>query len=189
MIRLVVILLAASVIIFIAALTTSAVLAPTPIGPSVAPDPLTHQAAVVQVYGADVWGVRGHFAIHTWIATKGVDDNTYTIYQVIGWRLRREGTVVSITQGSPDRPWFRSPPLLLHEVHGDEAAALVPKIAEAANAYPYDKEYIMWPGPNSNSFIEWIALEVPQLGLSLPAKAIGKNWMQDTYPLRLARHN
>jgi hypothetical protein len=40
----------------------------------------------------------------------------------------------------------------------------------------------MWPGSNSNSFIEWIALEVSELDLSLPAKAIGKNWMQDTHP-------
>jgi hypothetical protein len=40
----------------------------------------------------------------------------------------------------------------------------------------------MWPGPNSNSFTAWIALEVPQLGLQLPTKAIGKQWMQDEYP-------
>ncbi|NKB99941.1 MAG: DUF3750 domain-containing protein [Pseudomonadales bacterium] len=182
MMRFAIILLVGGAILFFTALTTSAVLKPTPIGPSVAPDPQTHRGAVVQVYGADVWGVRGHFAIHTWIATKDVDENTYTIYQVIGWRLRREGTAVSITKGSPDRPWFRSSPLLLHELRGVEAEVLIPKISEAAKSYPYDREYVMWPGPNSNSFIEWIALEVPELGLSLPAKAIGKNWMQDTYP-------
>jgi hypothetical protein len=39
----------------------------------------------------------------------------------------------------------------------------------------------MWPGPNSNSFVAWIALEVPDLGLDLPAKAIGQGWMQDQY--------
>ena len=39
----------------------------------------------------------------------------------------------------------------------------------------------MWPGPNSNSFTAWIALEVPELGLRLPAKAIGQSWMQQNY--------
>jgi hypothetical protein len=45
----------------------------------------------------------------------------------------------------------------------------------------------MWPGPNSNSFIEWIVLEVPGLGFNLPAKAIGKNWMQETYSEVISR--
>lgn len=181
MIRVTIILLAIGAILYSLALTTSAALKPTPIGPPVAPDPATNREAIVQVYGADVWGVRGRFAIHTWVATKDVNESTYTIYQVIGWRLRREGTAVSITQGSPDKPWFRSLPVLLHEVRGPQATALVPKVAQAALDYPYDKEYVMWPGPNSNSFTQWIALEVPELGLNLPAKAIGKNWMQENH--------
>lgn len=182
MIRVIITLVAGAAILFLAAVVTSAALKPTSIGPAIAPKPTLHRDAIVQVYGADVWGLRGHFAIHTWIATKGLNETTYTIYQVIGWRLRREGTAMSITQGSPDKPWYRSPPVLLHEVRGNQAEALVLKVAQAADTYPYAKEYVMWPGPNSNSFIEWIALEVPELGLLLPTKAIGKNWMQDTHP-------
>jgi hypothetical protein len=165
-----------------AATGTSLLISPSPFGPAIAPDPETHAGPVIQVYGADVWGVRGHFAIHTWVATKNRGEPTYTIYQVIGWRLQREGTAVSITQGMPDRPWFRSPAILLHEVKGPAAAALIPQVAQAARDYPYAGEYVMWPGPNSNSFTEWIAQEVPELELDLPFKAIGKNWMQATYP-------
>lgn len=183
MIRLALILLAIAAILYSVALTTSAALKPTPAGPPIAPDPEVHPQAIIQVYGADVWGVRGRFAIHTWVATKGVNEPTYTIYQVIGWRLRREGSSVSIAQDRPDKPWFRSPPVLLHEVRGQQASKLVPKIAQAALSYPYEKEYVMWPGPNSNSFTQWIALEVPELGLTLPAKAIGKNWMQENHPM------
>lgn len=182
MIRLTIILLAIGAILYSVALTTSAALKPTPIGPPIAPQPVTNREAIVQVYGADVWGVRGRFAIHTWVATKDVNEPNYTIYQVIGWRLRRDGTAVSIAQGSPDKPWFGSPPVLLHEVRGQQATILVPKIALAALAYPYENEYVMWPGPNSNSFTQWIALEVPELGLLLPAKAIGKNWMLENHP-------
>jgi hypothetical protein len=38
-----------------------------------------------------------------------------------------------------------------------------------------------FPGPNSNSFVAWIALEVPELGLYLTAKALGRTWMNWTY--------
>lgn len=162
-------------------MTATFALVPTTVGEAIAPDPKTFTEAVVQVYGADVWGVRGRFAIHTWIATKARNAGTYRIYQVIGWRLRRGQSVVSITQGMPDKPWFRSSPMLLHEVLGQSAEALVERIHAAALSYPYPDEYTMWPGPNSNSFTAWIGLEVPELGLSLPAKAIGKSWMTDEY--------
>ena len=161
---------------------TSRLLEPVPIGAAVAPDPTTTVEPVVQVYGADVWGFRGFFAIHTWVATKAEAADDYTIYQVIGWHLRRRGTVLSITEGRPDRPWFRSPPMLLFERRGEGTGTLVAAIHEAAVSYPHQQEYTMWPGPNSNSFTEWIALRVPELGLRLPAKAIGKSWMQSNLP-------
>lgn len=157
-------------------------LTPEAVGDAVAPDPQQYTDAVVQVYGADVWGVRGHFAIHTWIATKARGDTTYRIYQVIGWKLRSVGTAVAISQGKPDKPWFRSPPILLHQVLGDDAQPLVEQIHRAALRYPYAREYTMWPGPNSNSFTSWIGLEVPDLQLQLPAKALGDAWMQANYP-------
>ncbi len=157
----------------------SVALEPTPAGPPVAPLPEQHTEAVVQVYGADVWGFRGNFAIHTWLAVKAEGARTYTSYQVIGWR--RETSKVSITTGMPDRPWFRSPPILLHEVKGPRAQALIEPIQQAVASYPWAETYTMWPGPNSNSFIAWIALEVPELGLNLPTKAIGQGWMQDNH--------
>ena len=160
---------------------TSWALQPEPAGAAFAPDPGTHKDAVIQVYGADVWGFRGRFAIHTWIATKAKDASSYTIYQVIGWRLRRAGTVVSVSEGAPSKPWFGSQPILLHELHGDEADALIDRVAAAAKSYPFPREYTMWPGPNSNSFMAWVALEVPELGLKLPAKAVGQSWMQQNY--------
>ena len=156
-------------------------LEPTVVGPPVAPDPLEHEAPVVQVYGADVWGVRGRVAIHTWVATKAADEPTYEIAQVIGWRQRRGQSVVSITQGMPDRPWFRSPPLLLYERRGVEADALVERVREAVRSYPYADQYTMWPGPNSNSFTAWVALEVPELDLELPLKALGASWMRANF--------
>lgn len=161
---------------------TSMALEPAGIGEARAPDPETHPAPVVQVYGADVWGFRGNFAIHTWVAVKGLNEPAYTIYQVIGWRLRRGRPVVSISEGNPAKPWFGAPAVLLHERRGPGTQPLVDAIRAAVAAYPFSHDYKMWPGPNSNSFVAWIGLEVPDLGLALPAKAIGQSWMQRTHP-------
>ena len=161
---------------------SSMALEPAAVGTARAPDPARYPDAVVQVYGADVWGWRGRFAIHTWIATKGRDAETYDIYQVIGWRERSGRPVLSRTTGNPARHWYGSPPVLLHEVRGNAAETLVPKIRNAVDRYPFDREYTMWPGPNSNSFTAWVGLEVPELGLDLPAKAIGQSWMKRQYP-------
>jgi len=161
---------------------TSWALEPEPFGVAGAPDPVNHQDAIIQVYGADVWGFRGNFAIHTWIATKAHGAADYQIYQVIGWRLRRGRSVVSITEGNPAKPWYGSPAILLHEIRGAEAEKLIDNVHDAAVRYPFDMEYKMWPGPNSNSFTAWIGLEVPELELDLPVKAIGQSWMNATYP-------
>ncbi|MEM7099919.1 MAG: DUF3750 domain-containing protein [Pseudomonadota bacterium] len=179
--RLVIGLLGFGAFCFVGLWVTSKMLEPVPIGPADAPDPASFKDAVVQVYGADVWGVRGHFAIHTWVATKAVGASTYDIYQVIGWRLRRTGRAVDISKGLPDRPWFRSAPILLHEIKGEPARALIEPIRRAVSSYPFHGEYTMWPGPNSNSFTQWIAMEVPELQLSLPTKAIGAGWMRSNY--------
>ena len=172
----------AAIAVFVSATAlASQLLKPTPHGPAIAPNPTDTPEAVIQVYGADVWGFRGFFAIHTWVATKAAYAATYNTYQVIGWHLRQRGTVLSITQGPPDRPWFRSPPILLYERRGTDVDSMVQAVHQAALSYPHQQEYTMWPGPNSNSFTEWVALSVPELELELPAKAIGKSWMQSNY--------
>lgn len=158
-----------------------ALLKPTSVGAAVAPSPAEYPDAVVQVYGADVWGVRGRFAVHTWIATKAPHADTYTIYHVLGWRKLRGMSVVSIDDGVPNQKWFGSEPTLLLDQRGEKARELVAQIDKAARQYPFPNEYVMWPGPNSNSFTAWIGLKVPALKLVLPAKALGKNWMKSNF--------
>ena len=175
--------LLAFAVLFAASLwATSLAIEPQPVGESRAPDPAAHPGAVVQVYGADVWGFRDHFAIHTWVATKGENEPEYTIHQVIGWRARRGRPVLAESRGDPARPWFGSPAVLLLDARGPDAQALVEQVRAAVGSYPFASEYRMWPGPNSNSFVAWIALEVPALKLDLPVKAIGQAWMRNAYP-------
>lgn len=147
----------------------------------IAPDPHVTEAAVLQVYGAGVYGWRGLVADHTWIATKPSGASHYTVYQVIGWLQRRGLPVVSIKAGIPDRHWWGSKPKLLLDLQGSGVDELIDRVDAAARGYPYANEYVMWPGPNSNSFIAWIALEIPELDLELSWRAIGKGWMEDNY--------
>ena len=147
----------------------------------IAPDPQQLQEAILQVYGADAYGWRGLFAIHTWFAVKKAGAANYTTYQVVGWRLNRGLPALSVQEDIPDRYWFGSEPELLLEYRGDEAGIMIEKLDKAARSYPFPNEYTLWPGPNSNSFSAWIALEVPELKLELPFKAIGKNWMLENY--------
>ncbi len=57
------------------------------------------------------------------------------------------------------------------------AAAAIPRIEAAVASYPYDREYSMWPGPNSNTFTAHVGREVPDLAMDLPTTAIGKDFL------------
>ncbi len=87
-----------------------------PVG--LAPDPAATPEAVVQVYGARTWGWRGTFGVHTWVAVKPANAAAYTVYEVIGWRLRWADSVVEIHERAPDARWYGSVP----ELYSDSAA-------------------------------------------------------------------
>ena len=144
-----------------------------------APDPWSTPEAIVQVYAARTWGWKGSFGVHTWIAVKAPEAKSYTVYEVIGWKLRWSRTSLSVTDRTPDAHWYGSAPELLAEKRGDEANVLIPKIEDAVRAYPYAGEYAVWPGPNSNTFTAWVSRAVPELKLDLPPTAIGKDFLGD----------
>ena len=134
---------------------------------------------VVLAYRAKVWGIRGLVADHTWLATKEEGAADYTVYEVIGWRRFRDMPVVRVAQDMPDRRWFGATPIPMVDIRGPEAAGLIAKINDAVARYPYPESYSAFPGPNSNTFTAWVAHEVPELGLDLPLRAIGKNYPFD----------
>jgi hypothetical protein len=146
-----------------------------PVG--LAPDPATTPEAVVQVYGARALRWRGYFGVHTWIAVKPSQAPAYTVYEVIGWRLRWSETALAIHQRAPDGRWFGNEPELLAERRGEGVDTLIERIDRVARAYPYAHEYRLWPGPNSNTFTAWVARAVPELELDLPPTAIGKDYL------------
>ena len=153
-----------------------------------APNPSQHSMAVVHVYAADAWGWRGWFATHPWIATKRNGESRYTIYDVIGWRGGQGRPVLSIYQDIPDRHWFGSKPKLLVSHTGPQAEALIAKIRQAALSYPWKNEYKVFPGPNSNTFVAWVASQVPELNLTMPFSAIGSGYISNYQPVSPAQN-
>jgi hypothetical protein len=145
-----------------------------------APDPATHRDAVVQVYAARTFGWRGAFAVHTWLAAKPVDADHYTRYEVIGWYARSGRSAVSVTQSrTPDTEWFSAPPKLLRDLRGADAEAVIGKLDAAVASYPHPDAYRAWPGPNSNTFLAHLGRAIPEMRLTMPSTAIGKDYLPD----------
>jgi uncharacterized protein DUF3750 len=145
-----------------------------PVG--LAPDPAITPEPVVQVYAARVIGWRGVFGVHTWVAVKPAAAREYTVYEVIGWRLRWQDTALVVRHRAPDARWFGSAPELIAEKRGAGVEELIVRIDAAAQAYPWAGEYTLWPGPNSNTFTAWVLRAVPELEADLPPTAIGKDY-------------
>jgi Protein of unknown function (DUF3750) len=103
---------------------------------------------------------------------------TWTRYDVVGW-----GNPVRTNGWAPDGRWFGDTPMVLADVKGAEAAALIPKIEAAIKAYPFAHagDYRIWPGPNSNSFTAAVLRAVPELGVALPPNAVGRDFRASLY--------
>jgi hypothetical protein len=145
-----------------------------PVG--LAPAPALNPEPIVQVYAARVIGWRGAFGVHTWVAVKPTAAPEYTVYEIIGWRLRWQDTALAIRHRAPDARWFGAAPELVAEKRGAGVEDLIARIDRAALTYPWADEYTTWPGPNSNTFTAWVLRAVPELEADLPPTAIGKDY-------------
>jgi len=148
-----------------------------PVG--LAPEPQEVREAVIQVYGARTVGWKGYFGVHTWVAVKPTDAERWTVYEVVGWQLRWSDTAVRVSHRAPDGRWFGSAPELYADKRGPEVDALIARIEEAVEKYPFAKEYGLWPGPNSNTFTAYLTRHVPEIEADLPGTAIGKDYLRD----------
>jgi hypothetical protein len=63
---------------------------------------------------------------------------------------------------------------LLSEWSGDDARRLI-EVMRQPETYPEHSTYVMWPGPNSNSYARWV-LEQAGVSADLHPRMIGKDW-------------
>ncbi len=137
--------------------------------------------AAVRVYAAPTVRWRGIFAVHCWIVLKPEGAPTYTRYDYTAWGepIRRNGF-------EPDGRWFGSVPQTVFAADGPAAAALIPRLQAAIDAYKFRNvgDYHAWPGPNSNTFVAAVLAATPEVKVALPPNAIGKDYPYDGRWLR-----
>ncbi|NQZ07507.1 MAG: DUF3750 domain-containing protein, partial [Algicola sp.] len=57
---------------------------------------------------------------------------------------------------------------------GDKATVLAAILRDSPSRYPFKARYHYWPGPNSNTYVQWILTEA-KLDHQLIPQGIGKN--------------
>jgi hypothetical protein len=99
-------------------------------------------------------------------------------FDVVGW-----GQPVRSNGWVPDGRWFGDTPRVLADVRGPQATALIPKVKAAIEAYNYNHagDYRVWPGPNSNTFTATLLRAVPELAVTLPSNAVGKDFRSSPF--------
>jgi len=130
--------------------------------------------AAVYVMAARSGRWKGIFAVHHWIVVKPRRASTYDRFEVVGW-----GRPVRHNAYDPDGRWYSSEPEIVRQLHGADAETAIPRIIAAARNYKWSMpgDYVVWPGPNSNTFVAAIARAVPELGAELDPTGVGKDWL------------
>lgn len=137
-----------------------------------------HPQARVIIFSGRTGGWKGVVAVHSWAVIKRENAPAWTRYDVVGW-----GNPLRINGWAPDGRWFGDKPSVVADVHGAQAAALIPKLEAAIKTYEFRNagDYRIWPGPNSNSFIAALLRAAPELGVALPPNAIGRDFRDGFY--------
>src|SRR4051795_8344882 len=142
------------------------------------PPAKSHPAARVLGMSARTGRWKGIFATHRWIVIKRENAYSWSRYDVVGW-----GNPVRTNGWAPDGRWYGNMPTVLADVSGPEAAALIPRIEQAVKGYAFANygDYRIWPGPNSNTFVATVLRAAPELGVTMPPNAIGRDYRPYPY--------
>lgn len=118
-------------------------------------------------------GLKGAFSVHSWLVIKRSANSGYDRYDKVGW-----GRPVRKNAYAADGRWYSNTPEIITVITGSRAAPLVEKAEAAIAGYPYTKrgDYTIWPGPNSNSFVAHVLKSVPELSITLPSNAVGRDY-------------
>lgn len=153
----------------------------------IAPKAADLNESIYQIYVARAFSWRGYFATHPWVSWKRKVDSSYTVAQVTSWGLRRpSGMALTVENDLPDRFWYGNAPQLIFEARGEKADRMIERIEKLISEYPYKNKYTLWPGPNSNTFVDYVIRNTPEVTVELPPHAIGKDYLVDSYLFALS---
>ncbi len=129
--------------------------------------------ATIAILAARTGGLKGAFAVHSWIVVRRAGQNGFDRYDKVGW-----GQPVRKNSYPADGRWYSNDPRIVRLVRGAAAEALIARVEAAIASYPYNQRggYRLYPGPNSNSFVQHVIWQVPALEAQLPSNAVGRDY-------------
>jgi Protein of unknown function (DUF3750) len=114
------------------------------------------------------------FSDHMSLVFKGDNAVAWTRFDVVGWGkpVRQDAYVA-------DAFWYGNRPHVIYKLEGEGAAKLIPAIENAIHDYPNATEgsYVIWPGPNSNTFVSWVVRHTDGFDAELSSAAVGKDYL------------
>ena len=132
----------------------------------------------VELWAAKIPGLPGIFADHYWLLVlRGVESSHNQTCD--RWEIWQHPHQNSSCWGhlhknllDPYQGVGNGQSRLIQKWLNDDALLMVKKIESSPSNYPFIQRYRYWPGPNSNTFAQWVVSDKMELG----ARAIGKSF-------------
>ena len=122
----------------------------------------------------------GLIAIHYWFVILDYDyHERWEIWQskhlvTTSWGHLHQN-LMTVTQGVGNGDSWRET-----QWQGESAEILTEIIRESPSKYPYNHLYRYYPGPNSNTYAQWI-LDEANISYSLESRGLGRNYLKYTH--------
>jgi Protein of unknown function (DUF3750) len=117
----------------------------------------------------------GLIAVHYWfVIREGKQEERWEI-----WQTKQVGKIswghlhLNLMKG--DRGVGNGDSVLENQWHNSSAQKITDIIRASPQIYPYNYLYRYYPGPNSNTYVQWI-LDKAEISYNLSIRGIGKNY-------------
>ena len=114
------------------------------------------------------------FAEHSWVDVRGPDDSSWQRVELISRSSGVRMLELSAKDAYSDTRWLGRAVHVVRCFRGPQAERLRRQILDVAPHYPDEAHYRAFPGPNSNTFIEWLCRAVDGLDVARYSSAGGK---------------
>ena len=129
--------------------------------------------ALVRLYAAPVLGTR-NVAIHAWFIVKHADSTVFHRWE--GWEFSSEPYgYVGLDQVPLDYD-LGTGDHVVAELRGTDAERVIAFIELQSPSYPCRNEYAWFPGPNSNTYVQWV-LNGSGWNVDLSPAALGADYV------------
>ena len=133
---------------------------------------------IVELRAARVPGWSGFVADHHWLLVLREFDGQH--YEACDrWEIWQHAKQNDTCWGhlhknllAPYQGVGNGPSRPIQQWAGDDAREIIKTLESSPETYPYCEKYRYWPGPNSNTFAQWVVRGKMKLGV----RAVGKRY-------------